>query len=132
VENIRKFCEETGFNYKVGECGIGRPCVGINANEHWVSYDLLDGPNYKSIGEHKGACESAPATAYHKYPCLAVLMSETTPENITVATKELDDWIKSIMEAGYQKKPYRDCGGINALMGGKILEGIVDVEENKS
>jgi hypothetical protein len=79
----------------VGECGIGRECVGIVTHGTYPDY-------------HWGACEETeyedtdpngyiwkPPHAYHKHPCVAVLGRGEEAE------AELYDWLKWFDDNGF-------------------------------
>jgi hypothetical protein len=84
------FAEALGNETKFvigGSVGICRECVGLLSNEQFLDYD-----------------EAAPigVGAYHKHPCLAVLLSETN-DSIDEAIDALYDWCKKLENAGYTK-----------------------------
>jgi hypothetical protein len=80
--------------YMRGECGFGRPCVGINAGGHWVDLgppEHIEGPGY-SMDIPSVLPGARPPDgvddAYHKHDCLAVLVHAADYEAITEAEYE--------------------------------------------
>jgi len=115
MKNILDFCEQTRFKFEIGEVGMGRPCVGIIDPETESYIDIIAyDSSYEQIGQHTIACEKSPKDAYHKHPCLAVLYHG---DDSTDAIKQLDTWLKDIIESGYEIKSYIQYNGINALLG---------------
>lgn len=131
MKNIERLCKETGFSLSQGECGFGRPCLGIldRENNVWVSYAIY-GKDLDFEAQHKA--EPAPH-AYHKGPYMAVLM-EYEGVDLETATKELDDWCGRILEQGFELKEYKDSSSISCLLKGVpfiILKAIVNRAKRK-
>jgi hypothetical protein len=85
-----------------GECGFGRPCVGMIATGHYIDYGgytSFDPPTqiegYDSV--RNKVCQSSPEDAYHKDDCLAVLVHG---DDYDEATRQLYEWVKGIDAAG--------------------------------
>ena len=53
-----------------GECGFGRECVGVLADEQYPDYEWYD-DDYEREDENGDVW--TPKDAYHKHPCVAVL-----------------------------------------------------------
>jgi len=68
-----------------GECGICRPCVGIERDGKFPGYD---------------ECCWVPEGAYHKHPCVAVLGRGEEAE------ARLYDWLRWFDEKGYTVTTY--------------------------
>lgn len=85
IEEIDKIAKDIDKNlsFKIGECGFGRPCVGIlhYPTEIWVGY-LESAERPKTIVD-----------AYHKHPCVAVLVHE---DNYRYAIQQLVTWSRAL------------------------------------
>lgn len=68
-----------------GECGFGRECVGISAENLYPDYEWYDN-NFNRI-DNNGEVWTPP-NAYHKHPCVAVLGLGEESES------QLYDWLK--------------------------------------
>lgn len=96
-----------------GECGFGRECVGISAEEKYPDY-MWDDKDYNRIDKNGEVW--TPPNAYHKYPCVAVLGRGEEAE------AELFDWLQWFdannfkLETGDQDYDQR-LGAIAILMG---------------
>lgn len=76
-----------------GECGFGRPCVGVEIDGHYPAYQWdFDRDTYEyKIGKEVWT----PPNAYHKAPVVAVLGRGE------VAESQLYDWLKWFDDNGY-------------------------------
>lgn len=80
-----KWCKMNQVTLQLnGECGFGRECVGILANELYPDYYWYN-EEYKRM-DSNGAVW-IPEHAYHKHPCVAVLGRGEEAEN------ELYEWL---------------------------------------
>lgn len=82
IDFIEAFCEkitksgdkQSELMFKFGECGFGRPCVGIIFNDdYWLCYE--DGFD-EETHESKEVVTTPPdevSDAYHKHDCITVL-----------------------------------------------------------
>ena len=77
----------------VGECGIGRECVGVEANGSYPDYEWSDPETWDRIDDN-GKVWTPPA-AYHKHPCVAVLGRGEDAE------AQLYDWLRWFDEHGF-------------------------------
>jgi hypothetical protein len=76
-----------------GECGFGRKCVGVlGLDDSWVEYN--DG--YYGRGATLNP-EELPTNAYHKHPCIAVLVHDDEE----FAWRELSEWLDLLIAKGY-------------------------------
>ena len=70
-----------------GECGFGRECVGILADDKYPDYAWYDEQgSYERLDANGDVW--TPADAYHKHPCVAVLGRGQEAE------AQLYDWLK--------------------------------------
>jgi hypothetical protein len=81
-----------------GECGFGRPCVGVSAGDKWVDWQANTGaPDYTDIpGGYDGW---TPMDAYHKHECVAVLVHN---DDLPFAWNQLKLWLDAIIEGGWE------------------------------
>jgi hypothetical protein len=93
---MQSWCSKHGLELTLsGECGFGRPCVGvihpvIQVYPSYVKYD----ENWEYVF---GEDVWTPKDAYHKHSCVAVLGQ--TDESI----EQLYTWIKWFDDNGYNK-----------------------------
>ena len=116
MKNIEKFVSlYKGLSFHKGEIGFGRPCVGIidESTDHYVVIRDYD-DDYEIRGESSAACDNSPEYAYHKHPCLAVLVHGDYEES----TRQLEEWIGKILESDFEfyTKPVSK-NDINTLLG---------------
>lgn len=106
VENIKNFCYKNRFEFVVGECGFGRPCVGIMnpATRCWVGYH-----------DCNAAQSSRPENAYHKDDYLCVLVQDG---DYNKAIPQLEAWIGGIVKGGYRVGENIKSDGLAALVAG--------------
>lgn len=97
----------------IGECGIGRPCVGLNKGGSWVDYP--DWPN---------AFVELPEDAYHKHNCVAVLIHDDDPEP---AWRQLRSWLLAIMGDGWRVETItrENQSPVEAILHGMFLHRLV-------
>lgn len=118
---IETFCKENNLVFaQKSECGFGRPCVGILSPEsdNYIEYNPTHAETYKPIdGTHSDKhYEFAPADAYHKHDCFAVLAHD---ENYDEAISQLYDWISKIVAYGYEVRKFNTgATGIQAMVSG--------------
>jgi hypothetical protein len=75
-----------------GECGFGRPCVGITTGDQWIDWRATTGaPDYRPEPDPWEGF--VPPDAYHKHDCVAVLGQDD------LAWSQLADWLTAIMDA---------------------------------
>lgn len=77
-----------------GECGFGRECVGILMNGSYPDYEWDDPETYERLDQNGDVW--APADAYHKHPCVAVLGRGEAAES------QLYDWLRWFDEHGFK------------------------------
>lgn len=96
-----------------GECGFGRPCVGITSGTHWVDWRSSTGaPDYLPVLPFYDGW--IPDDAYHKYDCVAVLGQDD------VAWNQLALWLDAIIEGGWivLHEDHHPTDGIDLLFHG--------------
>lgn len=76
-----------------GECGFGRPCVGISVDGTYPDYHWFNRETYEREDENGQVW--TPEDAYHKHECVAVL--GTGPE----AEAQLYEWLKWFEDNGF-------------------------------
>lgn len=111
-----------------GECGFGRECVGILADNKYPDYEWYssDWDRSDSNGE-----VWTPPDAYHKHPCVAVLGRGEAAE------AQLYEWLKWFDENNFKvdlspKENLDQLTQIELLIGGVLNARIVkQVEETK-
>lgn len=118
-KNIQNFLDQMpGLVFNIGEVGFGRPCVGIidKNSENYVEYVTYN-DEYEVVCKHDYASNTAPSNAYHKHPCLAVLVEN---DDYLEAVTQLEDWVEGIIKSGLQfHKSLPDKHSISALLGNK-------------
>jgi hypothetical protein len=111
AESINKFCDDTKFSFRIGECGFGRPCVGIMnmETECWIGYH-----DFEAAYQHK------PDDAYHKDDYLCVLVHDN---DYNKAIPQLESWVSGIVAAGYRIIEKVEEGSMTALLrGGRVRQ----------
>lgn len=86
---MKKWCDNNECTLLLkGECGFGRPCVGVLKNGCYPDYDDSHEP-----GDSQYIW--TPEDAYHKHPCVAVLGRGKKAE------KQLFKWLQWFFDNGY-------------------------------
>ena len=126
IENIDNFAKEHGVFFKQkGECGFGRPCVGLLSSEegNYVDYNPTSDVYDDEVGfkpiftEEPLFYDIAPEDAYHKHDCFAVLVHD---DNYAEGIRQLSEWVDNLREMGVELKTYETGAvGIQALLSGK-------------
>lgn len=83
-----------------GEVGFGRPCVGFTKLGSYVDWIRRD-DNFKEVGGwcSKDVWPPDDANAYHKHPCMAVLVDGDSDESYEIALKQLAKWVRKLNKA---------------------------------
>lgn len=97
-----------------GECGFGRECVGVTAEDTYPDYEWYDYNSYERLDKNGDVW--TPEDAYHKHPCVAVLGRGEYAES------QLYDWLQWFDRNGFKlergdKKMDPSLGIIGVLMG---------------
>lgn len=93
IQYLEDWCKKTGLRLELeGECGLGRPCVGVTTGTIYPDYNWYD-DDYERIDRNGDIW--TPPNAYHKHPCVAVLGRGE------VAESELYKWIKWFDDNGF-------------------------------
>lgn len=99
-----------------GECGFGRPCVGIMSNEQWVGYNPYysgrNGADFHKLDEYHDERLCPPPEvedAYHKHQCFAVL-AHGDPPDYGKALRQLRIWIEKLRKLGKPRVVLFDGG----------------------
>lgn len=109
-----------------GEVGFGRPCVGVTVGSSYLDFLWIDMDYQTHYKDERVRAFKAvkPEDAYHKHPCLAVLVHN---DDYETATRQLYDWIKAIEELGWgvvvnDRKTFNEPGTygsqLELMMGG--------------
>lgn len=109
---MHRWADEHGCSITTkGEVGFGRPCVGVSHGNSYVDflYMEMDYQQYSPLPEVRAFRLAQPTDAYHKHPCMAVLVQSDDWENIPeeaydTALRQLYDWIKFCNENGWVVK----------------------------
>lgn len=126
IETARANCERFAKEHRLyfedhGEVGIGRPCVGFSHGHNYVDYAPLNLQTYELIPDMDGAriAAAAPADAYHKHSCLAVLVHD---DNYDEGIRQLDQWVRKMEAGGELEVALFQTGavGLQALMSGVV------------
>lgn len=81
-----------------GECGFGRPCVGLIKNDNYIDYNPLSLKTYELLFDEDERLEAPEGVeAYHKHNCLAVLVHD---DDYNAGIEELYKWIKHLESQG--------------------------------
>lgn len=122
--NTNEICEQFARKHKVifeerGEVGFGRPCVGFVKGNGYIDYAPFDFRTMESISppdDRLSPPESVP-DAYHKHPCLAVLVHD---DNYQAAIDQLAAWVQHLDTQGVVSVESYSTGatGIQALVSG--------------
>ncbi len=117
LEQLAEFCKETGLHFWIGECGFGRPCVGVMDLKmcYWLGYE-----------DCEAARTAAPPEAYGKgeYVCV-----EVEEENYAVAVKQLENWIGQIRSSGCRVvRKTDDHSMVAAMKGPQQVPELIDVK----
>ena len=99
-EYLQKFAGKHGLILEEkGECGFGRPCVGLLARgDNYVDYDPYDNElNRIWPAEDKVWPPKEVTDAYHKHNCFAVLAHD---DDYGEALTQLGAWIRHLESQG--------------------------------
>ena len=106
IQTIINFAKDIDAKFNIhGECGFGRPCIGITKNDNWIAFNPLDKTKgYEPIKElfSEKFYDIKPEDAYHKFDCLAVLLHD----DLERAIDQLYDWVRKIKLLGVEAVPY--------------------------
>ena len=133
ITRARKICQNFANEYKVifedkGECGFGRPCVGITSGTNWIHHNpcSMEG-DYLPIPEL--ACDAChpPNTVvdyYHKHDCLAVLYHGDSYRDWAII--QLAMWIQHMKHQGsvHIIQFATGAAGIQALVSGLTSKAV--------
>ena len=120
IEDCRKVIQEFANRFKLifeeeGQCGFGRECVGLTNGNNYVDYNPTDSVNCDYIKEfyNDKFYDIAPADAYHKHNCLAVLGRGEK------SIRQLADWVDKLNEMGAVVEKYATgATGLQAMISG--------------
>ena len=109
-----------------GECGFGRPCVGIVdiENQKYPDYEWYDGNNDRA--DFNGLVWT-PEGAYHKHPCVAVL------DHSSDSVEQLYQWLCWFDENGFsvQRTPRPYTNEVDAILHGRFNVRMVKCSSTK-
>lgn len=93
IKWMKSWCKTQKLNLSLqGECGFGRPCVGVMARDIYPDYVWHD-EKYNRIDPNGEVW--VPKDAYHKHPCVAVLGWGEDAES------QLYDWLRWFDSNGF-------------------------------
>ena len=98
-----------------GQVGFGRDCVGLKHGDNYVDFNPCNSMTYESIEEFhdERLYEIAPADAYHKHDCLAVLGHGDD------SIRQLCEWIEKLEALGATIESFATgATGIQAMLSG--------------
>lgn len=109
---ISKWLADHELYAAIGECGFGRPCVGVMYMKtcNWVGYRDCD-----------VAQASRPEDAYHKDDYLCVLVRN---DDYQKAIVQLDAWLSAILKGPHRVVDQKETESVASLLHG----GSVDVK----
>jgi hypothetical protein len=124
INKIIQFCDEIDAEFHIhSSCGIVRPCIGIIKDNGFVSYNPIydwgniepyEMKNKDNEGDYitELYCEEfdkiKASDAYHKFDCLAVLLSESNAnKNYKEAIGQLYKWVIALEKIGVELIHYR-------------------------
>lgn len=101
-----KWLGDNGLYIALGQCGFGRPCVGVMLMEscQWVDYS-----------ECRAAQTAKPEDAYHKGDYLCVLVQDYDYQKAVV---QLASWLNAIVKAPHRVEDRLETGNISAFLRG--------------
>ncbi len=119
IEKLQKFANDHDMVLVLeGECGFGRACVGFTHGDKYVDYQpyRMTGDYDRVPGfEDDRIAEAAPEDAYHKHPCLAVLVESDHDKAVT----QLGEWVDVMNELDVEVVRYKTgATGPQLLMSG--------------
>lgn len=126
--NLYGFARQHGIHFdEKGECGFGRPCVGMGSSGHWIDYNPSTFPDYTPVAElydERLAPGPEAPDAYHKHQCLVVLVHNG---DIDHAVRQLHEWIKRLRSYGRLEIVEFQTGatGFQALFSGTTGRALV-------
>lgn len=108
------WCAKNGFQLELkGECGFGRECVGIVAEDKYPDYHWYDTNPWKQLDNNGDVF--VPENAYHKHECVAVLGRGEEAED------QLYQWLKWFDENNFKLEvgdvPEKRHDPISVLLG---------------
>jgi hypothetical protein len=103
LSNLQRFADEHGLTLvERGECGFGRPCVGLTRNDNYIAFNPRD-DNLQDIWPDDGRLYPPEGVDnYHKHMCLAVLVHN---DDYNEGLRQLNKWIVHLESQG---KPFID------------------------
>lgn len=130
---MARWANENGATLQLkGECGFGRPCVGIIAGQAWVDFMWM------SLEPHADELQDTlrefrmilPEDLYHKHDCVAVLASPYEEPDYDAAAEQLYVWVQWLNANNWRieiipRKTFNERGTFGAeleiLMGGATM-----------
>lgn len=124
LNKVVQFSEEVGAEFHIHtSCGIGRPCIGIIKGSGFIAYNPLydectvEPYTMQSPEDEYGHITQLycaefdnvkPPNAYHKFDCLAVLLTESNKsKNYEQAIDELYNWVVELEKIGVELVHYK-------------------------
>ena len=114
--NIQQFANEHKVLFEDnGECGFGRPCVGLLRDSNYIAYNPTDSKTNDEIPEFSDYrfYDIAPENAYHKSDCIAVLGTDED------SIRELSEWVDELRKLNVTVERYSTgATGMQAMFTG--------------
>lgn len=121
IQLLQRFANDHGIVLQLeGSVGFGRECVGFTHGDNYVAYNPLRYPDFEPVSgfEDDSIGDCAPADAYHKHNCLAVLVHDGDRDN---AILQLVQWVEAMNEFGVEVAEYETgATGLQAMMTGVL------------
>ncbi len=120
IEKLQAFANDHSLVLDLanGEVGFGRACVGFLHGDKYVDYNPIRmGGDYDRLPgfDDERIAEAAPADAYHKHQCLAVLVDTDRDKAIA----QLTEWVDAMNEIGVEIVRYATGAvGMQAMVSG--------------
>lgn len=104
-EEVSKWLSDNDLHIVIGECGFGRPCVGVMyaRQSYWLGYH-----------DCEVAQESRPTDAYHKDDYLCVLVHN---DDYQKAVSQLAGWVNAVVKGSHLLIDKAEEGGLSKILG---------------
>jgi len=128
LQELKVFADKHGIIVQEeGECGFGRPCVGLiqKGSGNYVDYNPLDSINYEPIYDEDDRFYAPDGVnSYHKHNCFAVLVDD---DNYGEGLTQLNKWIQHLESQGELEFVTFPTGatGLQALISGMTGSALI-------
>lgn len=109
-DEVGKWLADHDLHVAIGECGFGRPCVGVMYMKtcNWIGYHHCD-----------VAQQARPEDAYHKDDYACVLVHD---DDYQTALAQLDAWIQAIVKGPHKVVDGEETGSLSSLLAGGAVQ----------